>query len=347
MVSCNVQAFPNYMKEFPPARLRAIRKTLARWYEASRRDLPWRRTRDPYRVWISEIMLQQTRVAAVVPYYERFLERFPTVDALAAAGDDELLAAWAGLGYYSRARNLREAARRITAAGAFPRSHAEILALPGIGPYTAAAVASIAFDLPFAVLDGNVMRVLSRLTHDDGDIGAPATRARMQASAQRLLDPANPALHNQAMMELGATICLPRDPKCEICPVAGDCAAHAAGLERELPIKLRKVVIRRVRRTLLAVIRDGQILLWQRSRDAAMLGGFWELPEPDQLSEATHRQVVYSFSHAITNHIYEFQVESGRAEAVAGVQWVALAELSRIPLSTVARKGLAGIGILP
>jgi A/G-specific adenine glycosylase len=346
MVSCNVQAFPNYMKEFPPARLRAIRKALARWYEASRRDLPWRRTRDPYRVWISEIMLQQTRVAAVIPYYHRFLDRFPSVEALAAAGDDELLAAWAGLGYYSRARNLREAARRIAALGGFPQTHPEILALPGIGPYTAAAVASIAFDLPFAVLDGNVMRVLARLTHDDGDIGAPSTRTRMQLSAQRLLDPANAAVHNQAMMELGATICLPREPKCEFCPVLADCAARAAGLERQLPVKLRKVEIRRVRRTLLAVIRDGQILLWQRSRDAAMLGGFWELPEPHQLPEATHRRVVCSFSHAITNHIYEFQVERGRAAALPGLLWMPLAELSSLPLSTVARKALAGIGIL-
>lgn len=336
------------MKEFTPARVRAIRRALGDWYQTNKRDLPWRRTSDPYRVWISEIMLQQTRVAAAIPYYERFLARFPDVAALAAASDDDLLKAWAGLGYYSRARNVRAAAQMIVANGAFPDSYDAIIALPGIGPYTAAAVASICFGLPHAVLDGNVMRVLARLTQEEGDIQSSSTRQRLQQSAQDLLDVTNPSNHNQAMMELGAVVCIPREPKCKICPVSKDCRAHYSGLAAELPIKLRRAEIRRVRRTLLVVIRNGNILLWQREQDAAMLGGFYELPEPHQLPEVKTAKILYEFSHAITNHIYDFHVIAARVgQANSPLQWVRLEQLSALPLSTVTRKALAGGKILP
>lgn len=334
----------NYMKEFPPARLRRIRRRLAEWYEANRRDLPWRRTRDPYRIWISEIMLQQTRVAAVVPFYERFLTTFPDVAALAAAGDTELLQAWTGLGYYSRVRNLRAAARLIVARGSFPDSYTEILALPGVGPYTAAAISSISFGLPEAVLDGNVMRVLARLTLNDKDIRSGDGRAELQAGAQKLLDRANPAGHNQAVMELGATICVPRVPKCKFCPIIQDCQAYISGMATELPVIRRKAENRRLRRTLLVVIRNGNILLWQRAQDAALLAGFWELPEPDQLPEAQFDTLLHEFSHAITNHIYHFHVMMARADRVSPVcQWVPLGDLSAFPLSTVTRKALRGV----
>lgn len=347
MESSNVYALPNYMKEFTPARLRAIRSGLAAWYEAVKRDLPWRQTRDPYRVWISEIMLQQTRVAAVIPYYERFLTRFPDVQALTAAGDNDLLTAWAGLGYYSRARNLRAAARQIVAAGAFPSSYEEILALPGVGPYTAAAISSFCFDLPYAVLDGNVMRVAARLTQDPGDIQSSTTRTRLQGVAQQLLPAADAARHNQAMMELGAVVCIPKDPKCEFCPIAKNCDARSSGLERELPVKLRRVESRRVRRTLLVAIRNGHILLWQRPQEAAMLGGFYELPEPHQLPDVEIVRLIFQFSHAITNHIYDFHVMATRAGQVpASLQWLPLEQLSTLPISTVARKALNGSQVL-
>jgi A/G-specific adenine glycosylase len=192
--------------------LRSIRAKLAAWYDGARRDLPWRRTRDPYAIWVSEIMLQQTRVAAVIPYYERFLQRFPSPDALAQAPEEELLAMWSGLGYYSRARNLQKAARQITEAGDFPRAYTAIRELAGVGEYTAAAIASIAFDLPHAVVDGNVRRVLARLMND-GNLD-------VQQAAERLLDRRDPARWNQAVMELGATICLPREPRCGECPIA-------------------------------------------------------------------------------------------------------------------------------
>ena len=348
MESSNVPIFPekvlpNYMKEMSSARLRAMRRALAAWYQANRRDMPWRRTREPYRIWISEIMLQQTRVAAVIPYYERFLERFPDVASLAEATDGDLLSAWAGLGYYSRVRNMRAAARVVVEAGGFPSEYAGLLALPGIGPYTAAAIASICFDLPYAVLDGNVMRVLARLTKDDGDIGASKTRLRLQEKAQAFLDQADAARHNQAMMELGATICTPRDAKCKLCPLAGECAALSAGLVSELPVKLRTAEIRRIKRTLLVAIRNGNILLWQRAQDAAMLGGFWELPEPHQLPEAKSAKLFHEFTHAITNHLYEFRVVSTRVGQVpASLSWTPLEQLPDLPLSTVARKALRG-----
>ena len=336
------------MKEFTPARLRTFRRRLGAWYLANHRDLPWRRTTDPYRIWISEIMLQQTRVAAVIPYYERFLTRFPDPAALAAAADDDLLTAWSGMGYYSRARNLRAAARLIVAAGKFPDDYDEILKLPGIGPYTAAAVSSICFGTPRAVLDGNVIRVVARLTQDSGDIQSLRTKERLQQVAQLLLHPANPAAHNQAVMELGATICVPRAPKCELCPVSEFCAARSSGLERELPIKLRRAEIRRERRTLLVAIRNGNILLWQRAKDHAMLGGFWELPEPHQLPEANSAKLLSEFSHAITNHIYDFRVVRIRAGQVAfPLQWTPLGQLPALPLSTVTRKALLRAQIFP
>ena len=212
---------------------------LLAWYRANHRPLPWRGTRDPYRIWVSEIMLQQTRAQAVVPYYERFLARFPTIEALAAAPEAEVLALWAGLGYYSRARNLRRAAQAI--AGAFPRDYESIRALPGIGDYTAAAIASIAFQLPYAVLDGNVLRVVARVENDASDIGNARTRERFRAIAQEWLDPADPGHFNQALMELGATVCLPRNPLCLLCPIASRCRAHAEGATAQVPVKLRKV----------------------------------------------------------------------------------------------------------
>lgn len=341
MESSNVRVLPNYMKEFAASRFKAVRKALAEWYRVHQRDLAWRRNQDPYRIWISEIMLQQTRVAAVIPYYERFLARFPDVAALAGAGDDDLLTAWAGLGYYSRARNLRAAARLIVENGQFPDTYDDILALPGVGPYTAAAVGSISFGLPFAVLDGNVMRVLTRLTRDDGDIASGETKKRLQGVAQNLLDRADPAQHNQAVMELGAMVCTPRDPKCGMCPVVAYCEARKVGLERELPVKRRTDESHRIRRTLLVVIRNGYILLWQRAHDARMLGGFWELPEPDQLPAASSFRFSHQFSHAITNHLYEIEVvEADAARAPRSLQWVALSDLSTFPLSTIARKAL-------
>ena len=319
-----------------------FRRDLVRWYARHKRDLPWRRTRDPYRIWVSEIMLQQTRAAAVVPYYERFLERFPDVAALAASEESELLAAWSGLGYYSRARNLHAAAKRIQDRGAFPGHYEAIRELPGIGDYTAAAISSIAFDLPHAVLDGNVLRVISRLTTESGDVRSSVTRKRMSEVAGELIGSRNPGEFNQALMELGATLCLPKDPKCLLCPVSDQCRARQQGTQREFPVKQRRERPREVEQRLLIVERHGELLLWQRPADSRRMAGFWELPETSQLPRAQLGAKAGAFSHTIVNTRYRFQVfRASVARVPAGFHWLAPEGLSKLPLSTTVKKALA------
>lgn len=321
--------------------LSAFRNALLGWYERHKRDLPWRRTRDPYHIWVSEIMLQQTRVAAVVPYYERFLARFPDARSLAAAPEGEVLAAWAGLGYYSRARNLRKAAAAITEAGGFPRTFDEIRALAGVGDYTAAAIASIAFDLPHAVLDGNVIRVVSRLDNDSSVIEG-RTRRRFAQRARQLLDPSRPAAYNQAIMELGATLCLPREPRCLLCPVSQWCEAFGAGTQAELPVRRLRPAAVKLERAVLIIERNGRLLVWRRGDDSARLKGFYELPEPEHLPMAKRGALVGEFRHSITNHQYRFTVHRATVKDVpAGFQWIGKTALGRLPLSTTARKALA------
>ncbi len=226
----------------PARKLGLVRKLLLAWFRQFQRDLPWRRTRDPYRIWLSETMLQQTRVAAVIPYYERFLERFPDVRALAEAPQEEVLRLWSGLGYYSRARNLQRAAQEIVAKhdGKFPRDFDEALALSGIGQYTAAAILSIAYDAKHAVVDGNVARVLARLEAIRGDLHEAKRWRELRESADSLLDPKSPGEWNQAMMELGAMVCTPRAPKCLLCPIAKFCRARQLGLADRIPEKRKK-----------------------------------------------------------------------------------------------------------
>jgi A/G-specific adenine glycosylase len=219
-----------------------FRKRLLGWFRQFQRELPWRRDADPYRVWLSEIMLQQTRVAAVIPYFERFLEHFPDVRALAEAPEEEVLRLWSGLGYYSRARNLQSAAKQIVAKhdGTFPRDAVAALELPGIGRYTVAAILSIAYDAKMAVLDGNVARVIARLDAVRGDLREGGRWKALQASADKLLDQKSPGDWNQAMMELGATICTPRAPQCLVCPVAKYCQARQQGKQDLIPEKRKK-----------------------------------------------------------------------------------------------------------
>ena len=257
-----------------------FRKRLLVWFRQFRRDLPWRRNTDAYRVWLSEIMLQQTRVAAVIPYYERFLERFPNVRALAEAPEEEVLRLWSGLGYYSRARNLQAAAKAIVAkhAGEFPRAADAALALPGIGPYSLAAILSIAYDAKLAVLDGNVARVIARLEAVRGDLREGGRWQRLQADADALLDRKSPGDWNQAMMELGATVCTPGSPQCLLCPVAKFCKARESGLQDAIPEKRKKRATEEI--TLAAAVfldARGQTLL---------------LPPPNALRKhATHEDV--------------------------------------------------------
>src|SRR5881394_3086382 len=222
--------------------LAAFRKRLLYWFRRFQRDLPWRRTKDPYRIWLSEIMLQQTRVAAAIPYYERFLQRFPDVRMLATAPQEEVLRWWAGLGYYSRARNLQKAAQEIVAkyGGEFPTRLKDALALPGIGNYTAAAILSMAFGEKHAVLDGNVARVLARLEAIRGDLRESQRWQELQKTADGLLEPKYPGDWNQAIMELGATVCTPRSPRCLLCPVSQYCEGRRLGIAESIPEKRKK-----------------------------------------------------------------------------------------------------------
>jgi A/G-specific adenine glycosylase len=316
-----------------------LARLLVDWYRKGHRDLPWRRTSDPYRIWVSEIMLQQTRAQAVIPYYERFLERFPTAGALAAASEEEVLALWSGLGYYSRARNLRRAAQPV--ADGFPREYQAIRALPGIGDYTAAAIASIAFGLPHAVVDGNVMRVVARIQADSGDIASSRTRERFRAIAQAWLDRKQPGAFNQALMELGATVCLPKTPLCLLCPLSTCCLARQQGITAQLPVKLRKTEPVQIAAVLLLVHKGGRVLLRRTEAGSRRMAGFWELPSPEQLPGARIGARIGEFRHTITHHHYTFTVRAavGRA-AGAEFKWFAPAQLAEVPLSTTARKAL-------
>lgn len=254
-----------------------MRRALAEWYDQAARDLPWRRTRDPYAITLSEFMLQQTQVVTVIPYYERWLKQFPDWHALAEANEAAVLKAWEGLGYYRRARNLQALARAVVARGKMPEEAEALLELPGIGPYTAAAIGSIAFSLPVAVLDGNVMRVLTRLLAIQEDIGLPATQKRLQVRASELLDAEHPARHNQAMMELGATICVPRQPLCLVCPVKTWCRGRTRA--EEFPVKRR--IAATLREETVAVLAQGDRLYCEQVPEGRPWAGLWRFPDFD------------------------------------------------------------------
>ncbi|MBB6673278.1 A/G-specific adenine glycosylase [Cohnella nanjingensis] len=261
----------------------AFSEGLLGWYKVAKRDLPWRRSRDPYHIWISEIMLQQTRVDTVIPYFNRFVERFPTVADLAAAPEEDVLKAWEGLGYYSRARNLQAAAREVTEryGGRVPDDKAAVSGLKGVGPYTSGAIMSIAFNRPEPAVDGNVMRVLSRYFCIDEDIARPATRIGMEGLARKLIPEGEAADFNQALMELGAMICTPKSPSCLVCPVMEHCQGRQAGREEELPIKTKaKPPKPQYRLAALTLDASGRVLVRQRP-EQGLLARLWELPHAE------------------------------------------------------------------
>lgn len=266
------------------------------WYQKNKRDLPWRHTRDPYRIWISEIMLQQTRVEAAIEYYLRFLEKFPDVQSLAQADDDAVLAAWQGLGYYSRARNLHKAAKIIAARnnGRFPAEYAEVKALPGIGLYTAGAILSIALNQPYPAVDGNVLRVVSRLEGSGEDIAQESARKNIANVVMEMMPSQQARDFNQGLMELGALICIPGSPRCLACPVHSLCNAFATGRQNELPVKKKKDgPVPELEYTVAVVEADGKLLLEYR-KDETLLGRMWGLPmverQKDRSAEALFEQ---------------------------------------------------------
>ncbi len=258
---------------------RGFRSDLLAWYDAQRRDLPWRRTDDPYAILVSEVMLQQTQVARVEEYWPRFLDRFPTLDSLASASEDEVCAAWSGLGYYRRARNLRKAAIAIAGGGGcVPETADELRELPGVGEYTSAAVASIAFGEAVPVLDANVVRALARLSAEARDATRATARQRLRALAARLIDPGRPGDFNQAMMELGALVCTPRAPGCETCPVSQHCLAREDGDPERFPPARPAGGPNEMRETAALAARRGRVLLTREPDERGWWPGLWRLP---------------------------------------------------------------------
>jgi A/G-specific adenine glycosylase len=333
-----------------PKELSAFRRALLRWYDQTRRDLPWRRTRDPYRIWLSEIMLQQTRVAAVLEHYRLFLERFPNIRALAAASESAVLAAWSGLGYYRRARMLRQCAQKILEEhrGRFPQKSETLQTLPGIGRYTAAAIASISFSEPIAVVDGNVERVLQRLA------GSSLTAKDMWQRAQSLLSQSRPADFNQAMMELGAMVCTPRQPKCETCPIRNWCATKGEA-PRTTPPQSQS------RKEIWCTLdqRHGRVRLVQRPSNLSLMASMWELPQRSptvscsnqSLGAAAKRRKIgpaapwRTFRHSITVTDYTVHVMRGSA-SVSKSKWIAIKKIPEIPVTGLTRKILKAAGII-
>jgi A/G-specific adenine glycosylase len=353
--------------------LTSFRRQLLAWFRQFQRDLPWRRRKDPYAIWLSEIMLQQTRVAAVIPYYERFLARFPDVRALAEAPQEEVLRLWSGLGYYSRARNLQKAAQQIVAlhSGEFPQDEESILALPGIGSYTGAAILSIAFGAKHAVLDGNVARVLARLGTIRGDLRESRRWQSLQRTAGDLLDPQSPGAWNQAMMELGAMVCTPRAPQCRVCPAAKFCRARQSGDPESFPEKRKKpeavqivlaaAVLHTPRGQTLLLPPPGKKTETKPAADdiATLVSRLWHFPtvaiRKDALAELRnflagvlspkngtfHLQPLAKVRHAVTYRnvtVLSFRIAVAKIPHIRGAKSIRLEDFAKVPVSNLTRK---------
>jgi A/G-specific adenine glycosylase len=346
-----------------PSEVAGFQRALRAWFRRNARDLPWRSDPNPYWVWLSEIMLQQTRVEQGLPYFQRFIKALPNVEALAAAPEEAVLKLWEGLGYYSRARNLHHAARTIVAErdGRFPQTAAEWRALPGIGPYTANAIASIAFGEAAPVLDGNVMRVLSRLLNVRACIDDARTRARLWQFAERLLPDARPGDHNQAMMELGAQVCTPKNPRCPQCPARAQCRARALNLQDKRPVRRDKPAPPHYDMVAVAIERRGTYLLVQRP-ERGLLANLWEFPNTRLAENETHEntlarvleelgittgpsqcigEVTHAFSHFhITVRAYKCSI-ARRSKTTGAWRWATIEEMAALPLPKTMHKILA------
>ena len=347
-----------------PEKIRSLRSRLLQWYERNRRDLPWRRSTDPYAIWVSEIMLQQTRVAVVVERYQAFLARFPTLVSLALAPEQEVLALWSGLGYYRRARMLHKAAEFVASnlGGNLPSRAEQLRLLPGIGAYTAAAVASIASNEPLAVVDGNVERVLCRVAGWEAGSrkgGGAVLRRKIEDLAGRLLDPSRPGDFNQAIMELGATVCTPRNPQCLVCPLHADCKTRGEHKTPPRPPIISRIVAHAlsVRTSHTSDTRQGagtrEVLLEQRPAHLTVMPGLWELPMlrnpavPERQLRMTVRHSIMQVNYYVRIRVvFEGDIEK---MTVAGGErrWVPLREAAEMALTGLARKVLKRTHLLP
>lgn len=319
-----------------------FQKKLLSWYDHHKRDLPWRKTKDPYAIWLSEIMLQQTNVETVIPYYHNFLKQMPTLADVAKANSETLLKLWAGLGYYSRIRNFHEATKEVQNhyQGNIPQLKTELIQLPGLGDYTASAIASIAFNQPEAVVDGNVMRVISRLFCYGEDIISTQAKKYFQEQATTLLHKKRAGDFNQAMMELGATVCSPTKPLCLLCPVNSYCQAYSLGVQETLPFKAKKTVYKNEELVASIYCHHGKYLLRKRSKKE-ILSGMWEFPlTPKKKSKKITGQLL-PINHAIMNRrikIYPILVSKIKKNANSGYRWFKPTQLNALPLTTITKK---------
>ena len=315
---------------------RAIfRRLLLGWFAQSQRKLPWRGATDPYHVLVSEIMLQQTRVAVVQDRYTKFIAQFPSAERLANAREATVLAAWSGLGYYRRARALHGAAKEIVRRGSFPRSAPELMELQGVGRYTASAVASIVFSEPVAVVDGNVKRVIDRLVNRKAQPAEANTENHYWEIAGQLLDQQSPGDFNQAMMELGALVCLPAQPLCDACPVAALCGARGPTEKAARPARRKAELHYALAR------RNGSVLLCQRNKNSSLMPGMWELPE---IKAVEGKLPLLKLRHSITTTDYTVFVHDEPRRRRQGDRWVPLRSIDRLPLTGLTRKIIRGLG---
>jgi len=350
----------------------AFRRRLLRWYGKHARVLPWRANRDPYRIWLSEVMLQQTTVAMATPYFEGFVATFPTVHDLAAADEQRILRMWEGLGYYRRARGLHAAAKQVVSEhrGEFPRDVASLMRLPGVGRYTAGAVASFAYDTPAPIVEVNTLRVLARLTAFDGDSASTAGRRFIWQTAEELVPRKGAGQFNYALMELGAVVCKPAEPRCDKCPVTASCAAFQSGQQNEVPRLAAKPKPTAVREAAVVVRRNGHVLLRQRPKGERW-EGMWDFPRfelesegplfvRDELVAKVREQtgvtiepggVLKTIKHGVTRFritldCYEAKPAGGRvrSSAMRPVRWTPFGELAELPLSASARKIAQSLG---
>jgi len=338
----------------------AIRSALLAWFRRKARSLPWRKSRDPYAIWVSEVMLQQTQVATVIPYYQRFLEAFPTVAELARAPLERVLKLWSGLGYYRRARHLHQAAKELVRsfAGAFPRDYEQIRSLPGVGDYTARAILSIAFDLPYTLLDGNVARVLSRLGALQGNLHQLGFRRAVEAQLQRLLSPRSPGDFNQSLMELGQTLCLPRSPRCPACPVRSWCRAYKSGPPQLYP-QPRPRRAAESHYLAAAILRRGPRVAMMRGLGDGLLDDLWNFPSAfgssraEALASLRHKLAglgspslilgdsIAELHHGITYpslRVHAYPGEISHAPRKRGLRWFPISKLRQAAISQLARK---------
>jgi A/G-specific adenine glycosylase len=342
----------------------SFRRRLLAWFVKHKRDLPWRKSQDPYRIWVSEVMLQQTTVKMAEPHFVRFLKSFPTVKHLAAADESQVLRMWEGLGYYRRARAMHSAAKKIVAehGGKLPRDVATLQTLPGIGRYTAGAIASMAYDLRAPILETNTVRVLARLLAYPDDTTKSACQKILWAAAEEILPQSNIAHFNQAMMELGSLVCTPANHKCEECPVMSLCGAFAAGIQNEIPKLAAKQKITAVREASIVVRKNGHVLVRQRGAEERW-AGMWDFPRFELIGEgplfvrdeiitklrtqtsitAKPGNLITTLKHGVTRYritldCYAAEYVSGRAGAEKATRWVRPSELGELPLSVTARK---------